>query len=72
MDGRAAVAAMSLIGTFRTWHNVQLESVMRSKADIAPRLSAKCRYEIPGPIGASLIRADLRRFSARIAQTLGL
>jgi hypothetical protein len=25
---------MSLIGTFRTWRSVQLESVMRCKADL--------------------------------------
>jgi hypothetical protein len=45
---------------------------MRNKADIVPRLSAKRRYEKPGLIGAGLIRADLRFFSTRIAQTLVL
>jgi hypothetical protein len=32
---------------------------MRRKGDIAPHLSAKRRYEKPGPLGAGLIRADL-------------
>src|SRR5258708_24275317 len=34
LSGRIVIESMSLFGTFRTWRDVRLESVMRTKADI--------------------------------------
>jgi hypothetical protein len=35
MDANSAVSIASANGTFRTWRDVRLESVMRTKADVS-------------------------------------
>jgi hypothetical protein len=48
------------LGTFRTWRDARLESVVRGESDIiALCVSAKPRHEKLGPIGACFFRADL-------------
>jgi hypothetical protein len=43
----------SVLGTFQTWRDVRLESVVRTKADIGKRLSNRGEIMVGGPLSAA-------------------